>query len=420
MIIDKRPRTPYTVAKPKRGRFSVPLVPRSRASAQRTMAKTSIEVTSKGWMPEATKVSIPASNFSVGCATRKAVVLHIGEGSANAILGEFKPEGKQKSAHFVVTNAGHIYQCVSVLDTAFANGLSWSVSRGCWVDPEKNLLKAHSPAWQGLSPPTNPNWQTVSIEREGYYQEQPSDVENAAVVRILQYVHSQFPTLLPAWAFMQTLIGHCHISPKARANCPGPHVNYTALAAAANAPLTPPVSLPTTLITPLSQLIWEPRAEPQQCVAYILRKPHGEYDEYDIRSIVQSYYQNATGIDPLLAIAQAIHETGNLSSYWAARPRRNPAGIGVIGVAGAGVHFGSWSEASRAHVGRLLAYALPEGGGTPAQQRMIQSALAVRPLPLAYRGAAPALRGLEGRWANPGVGYADKLAAIANQIRSVG
>jgi hypothetical protein len=163
----------------------------------------------------------------------------------SAILGEFTPEGKQKSAHFVVSNGGAIWQCVSVLDTAYANGLSWSVSQKCWVDPEKNLLKAPNPTppWQGLTPPINPNWQTISIEREGYYTEQPSAAENAAVVRILRYLHEQFPTLLPAWAYMQTLIGHCHISPVARAHCPGPHVDYAGLAAAANGP---PVSLPTT------------------------------------------------------------------------------------------------------------------------------------------------------------------------------
>lgn len=163
-------------------------------------------------------------------------MLHIGEGSTNAILGEFTPVGKQKSAHFVVSNAGGIWQCVSVLDTAYANGLTYK-SGNTWIDPERNIV---TPAWQGLIPPTNPNFTTISIEREGYYQDRPSAAENAAVVRILCYLHEQFPTLLPAWAFMQTLIGHCHISPKARKNCPGPHVDYVALAAAANAASAPP------------------------------------------------------------------------------------------------------------------------------------------------------------------------------------
>jgi N-acetyl-anhydromuramyl-L-alanine amidase AmpD len=204
------------------------------------MAKTSIESTPKGWMPEATKVAVPASNFSAGNSGRKAAVLHITEGSALSAVSWFKNTASGVSAHFIVSNVGQIFQCVSVLDTAYANGLTWNPVKKCWIDPEKNALTGiHQPPWQGLSPPTNPNWQTISIEREGYYREQPSDAENAAVVRILQYVHSQFPTLLPAWAFMQTLIGHCHISPVARANCPGPNVNYAALASAANAPTIP-------------------------------------------------------------------------------------------------------------------------------------------------------------------------------------
>lgn len=206
------------------------------------MAVNSVQATSKGWMPGATKVAVPASNFSVGNFGRKAAVIHIGEGSASAILGEFTPEGKEKSAHFVVSNAGNIWQCVSVLDTAYANGLSWNAAQKCWVDPEKNLLRARPPVWPGLSPPTNPNRQTISIEREGYYRDVPSEAENAAVVHILQYVHEVFPTFIPAWSFMQTLIGHCHISPVARANCPGPHVDYAGLAAAANGKPLPPLT----------------------------------------------------------------------------------------------------------------------------------------------------------------------------------
>lgn len=195
-------------------------------------------------MPEATKVAIPSSNFAVGCSTRKAVVLHVIEGTAMSALSWFKNPASEVSAHFIVTDGGQIFQCVSVLDTAYGNGLSWSVAQRCWVDPKRHYLKAPNPApaWQGLAPPVNPNRQTISIEREGHYQDIPTAAENAAVVRILQYVREQFPTMLPTWAFMQTLIGHCHLSPIERANCPGPHVDYAALAAAANGP---PPPLPT-------------------------------------------------------------------------------------------------------------------------------------------------------------------------------
>lgn len=174
-----------------------------------------------------------------------------------------------------------------------------------------------------------------------------------------------------------------------------------------------------------------------RAVRFILARPHGEYTEVDIAgTIVPAYVAvcASVGLDAVLLIAQMIHETGNLASWWAQRPRRNPAGIGVSGaVRGAqppsgiwqprddiwveGVAFESWKDhAIPAHAGRLLAYARTDAQATPAQLRLIKAALAVRGLPLVFRGAAPRLQGLNGRWAVPGTTYADKIAAIANRI----
>lgn len=195
--------------------------------------------THDGWMPGATRVSIPGSNYTLAVGDRRAVCLHIIEGSAGSALSVFKtvqPKGKEKSSHFIVSKAGLIWQCVSVHDSAYANGLSWNEAAHCWVDPQGHYLRAPnpSPAWPGLTPPVNPNFTTISIEREGYYQDIPTAAQNASVVKIMQWCAVQFPTLAP-YAFMHSLIGHCHISPVSKANCPGPHVDYSGLAAAANA-----------------------------------------------------------------------------------------------------------------------------------------------------------------------------------------
>ncbi len=67
---------------------------------------------------------------------------------------------------------------------------------------------------------------------------------------------------------------------------------------------------------------------------YILSRPHGEYTEKDIADVIIPAYVKIclpVGVDPLIAVAQMIHETGNLTSFWSQRPRRNPAGIGVTG-----------------------------------------------------------------------------------------
>lgn len=177
---------------------------------------------------------------------------------------------------------------------------------------------------------------------------------------------------------------------------------------------------PAGSITADSPILAAPRATIDQCARYMLARPHGDYTEHDIATvIVPAYFTvcQSVGVDPLIAIAQMVHETGNLSSAWSQRPHRNPAGIGVTGEAGAGLSFADWARDSiPAHVGRLLAYALPLGQGAPAQQQLLARSLSVRGLPVTYRGSAPTLRGLTGRWAMDPA-YADKLASVANAIR---
>lgn len=209
---------------------------------------------------------------------------------------------------------------------------------------------------------------------------------------------------------------------------------------------------PAEQIVPHTALLSVPRAMPIQCARYILSRPHGEYSTYAVESIiVPAYFQvsRVAGVDSLLAIAQMIHETGNLTSWWSQRPRRNPAGIGVTGesragdpgdpahwawnedrrVYYAGLSFDSWAEHGiPAHVGRLLAYALPkETPLEPGQRALLDYALGLRGLPDQLRGCAPTLDGLVGTWAVPGkrviggrvVTYADHLADVANRILAV-
>ena len=176
---------------------------------------------------------------------------------------------------------------------------------------------------------------------------------------------------------------------------------------------------------------------PEQCGRFMLGRPHGEYNETDIlQVIVPAYFSVCAGVgmDPVMLLAQMIHETGCLTSWWSQRPRRNPAGVGVTGrtsptqlASGAwalkdgvwaeGVSFPSWKDdAIPAHAGRLLAYALRDDQASPAQRAMIGRALGYRTLPASFRGAAPTWRGLNGRWAVPGTTYADKIAEIANAM----
>lgn len=195
--------------------------------------------------------------------------------------------------------------------------------------------------------------------------------------------------------------------------------------------------MPYTIHSPL---IGTPQASISQCAAYLSRTQRTGYSAYDIRNVILlAYFKQAgvLGLDPILAIAQMCHETGALTSWWSERPRRNPAGLGVTGRTRTtdpkspawalkdgkwheGLSFASWeAESIPAHLGRLLAYALPDAQATDRQRRAIDQALALRSLPAAYRGAAPTLAGLAGRWAVPGTTYPAKIAAIAEAIRSL-
>ena len=166
-----------------------------------------------------------------------------------------------------------------------------------------------------------------------------------------------------------------------------------------------------------SPIVAPPRVTEGQAVRYLVPKYNGEYTDADVRYIVGRDFDVSVraGVDPLVVISQMSHETAHLSSYWSQRPRRNPAGIGVTGAPGAGMSFPRWSNSVDAHVGRLLAYALPKGAGTAEQKRLIARALSWRPLPDSYRGSARTIYGLQGRWATDRY-YAAKLARVGDAV----
>lgn len=198
-----------------------------------------------------------------------------------------------------------------------------------------------------------------------------------------------------------------------------------------------------------SRIVAAPRARLTAAERFLIARcpetPH--YSLFDITSVIlPTYWSYATsvGVDPVIALAQCLHETDYLRSFWSARPQRNPAGIGVNGRAQTnmpspatgwayntdreqweqGLSFATWTDdAIPAHIGRLLAYALPRNTGTPEQQAAIARALNYRTLPWSVRGSAPVLRQL-GRvhnpsgqgWASPGTNYGARISELANRI----
>jgi hypothetical protein len=185
-------------------------------------------------------------------------------------------------------------------------------------------------------------------------------------------------------------------------------------------------------------IIGEPRGDAGRMLDVICSRDTGEYTRRDLeRFIIPTYFQvcAAVGVDPLIALAQTCHETAHFTSWWAARPRRNPAGLGVdrgpsvVPYPGnvpaafdgamwrAGLSFPTWCKhAIPAHVGRLVAYAVPPEQYTEAQRALVDYALSCRPLSDDLRGAAPTLADLVGRWASDAQ-YAEKLVTWAQRLR---
>lgn len=236
--------------------------------------------------------------------------------------------------------------------------------------------------------------------------------------------------------------------------CPGNGVSESFyMAAITGLPAAPASGATITEDTPL---LSAPRCTLPQLHRAFLGKTRRDYTDRDIHeTIIPTYWRVcvAASIDPLLVVAQLIAETSErwppvdgspyapLCSFWSQRPHRNPAGIGVTGRWSRepapgyiyntdrrryeqGLSFKDWVDDSiPAHVGRLLAYALPLGAGDAGQQALITKALGYRPLPTAMRGSAPTLKPLgkahnptgQG-WASPGTDYGRRIAQIATQI----
>lgn len=199
-------------------------------------------------------------------------------------------------------------------------------------------------------------------------------------------------------------------------------------------------SLPATAPPPGdAPLLGQASGTTAQAIEWLAPRARG-YTPDDVINIVARYEQlgDWAAVDWFLALAQMAHETGSLTSWWCQRPRCNPAGIGVTGAVQPGVPevppgpdwawdgvqwrqgitFYDWfGESVPAHLGRLLAYALRDDQADANQLALIQLALSYRPLPAGYRGIAPTILGLNGRWAYPGTTYGQSILALAAKMR---
>lgn len=185
------------------------------------------------WYPQAEKFE--TTKIYPGNQGRRAAVIHIAQGSYSAAIRWLQDAqlNPNSSAHFVLAKDGRVAQLVSVNDGAWANGLRWNVDAsqpngGYWTNGRGVRV---NPSWQDIVPGQNPNFYTISIEHEGFYQETWTPEMYAANNDLLVWLAEQFDIW---WAPYRNLIGHYAIDNIDRPNCPGPTVNLETMAADAN------------------------------------------------------------------------------------------------------------------------------------------------------------------------------------------
>ncbi len=185
---------------------------------------------------------------------------------------------------------------------------------------------------------------------------------------------------------------------------------WNRLQAAKNPPANTPLDRAMPLLGAASGTL-------QQVIDYVQARLPGQ-SEYrkDVAVIFGLYWQYApsVGVDPFLAACQCVFETDALRSQWAARPRRNPAGLGVRQEGG--LSFATWDEAVQAHIGQLLALALRDEEASDAQRAMMQRNPRHAHVKAEARGTVKTVGGLDGTW-NGSPDYAEALLVRMRAIR---
>lgn len=181
-----------------------------------------------GFYPPAIK-RLNKRAYTVGNTGFGALVMHIAADNSRKGGDDYLGSTPTKSAHLFVNKDGSVKQYVSVNHSAWANGISHLMG-DVWISPQGNKVK---PTWVDLRRGQNPNNYTISMEHQG----NPADVWTGPMFTTTVNIMKWLAPIkgVTWWIPGRNLIGHKDISPIDRANCPGPHCNFHALALAANA-----------------------------------------------------------------------------------------------------------------------------------------------------------------------------------------
>ena len=169
----------------------------------------------------------PSPNFNRGRSGHvpDMICCHITEGAFNGAVSWVTNPASQVSYHFLVAADGRIVQAVDMKDTAWANGTTNDTgSRG----------NQHSTLQAVRDRRTNANNFTISIGFEGFFAQTSgslTDKQFEAGVWLIGHIRDQVKAIynLTIPINTQHIVGHSHITPRWKPNCPGPKFPYQAI-----------------------------------------------------------------------------------------------------------------------------------------------------------------------------------------------
>lgn len=145
------------------------------------------------------------------------IVCHTTCGSFDGAVSWLCNKESKASSHFVVAKDGRVTQLVDIKDTAWCNGTSTETS--------SNKYYKNSTIEIVRSTKHNANLYTISIEFEGEANENGklTEIQLATAVELIKYIKEEVKKLYNYDIDYTTdeIVGHCHITPKWKPNCPG-------------------------------------------------------------------------------------------------------------------------------------------------------------------------------------------------------
>ena len=153
------------------------------------------------------------------------IVNHVTCGSYQSAISWLTNPKSNVSAHFVVSKRGEITQLVPLDKAAWANGTSLSATNNLYYMNATNSIVKERKA--------NANLYTISIEYEGYTNDNGilTNAQFEAAKWLYKYIADEVNRIYGANILFDIahIIGHCHIAPKTKPNCPGRYFPYNKL-----------------------------------------------------------------------------------------------------------------------------------------------------------------------------------------------